>query len=180
VTVAEAGPGANQAEFAARLAAHRGILYKIAHVYCPSPGERDDLVQEICLQLWRSYSRYDPERRFSTWMYRVALNTAISYGRSTTAHARPLVPLEDSGVAGHATARASEPDERMAALYRYLRDLPKLERALVLLYLEDRSYREIGEVLGISETNVGTKINRIKSSMRDDVARERETHRGTR
>ena len=174
------GSGANQAEFAARLAEHRGILYRIANLYCPSPEERDDLVQEICLQLWRSYSRYDPERRFSTWMYRVALNTAISYGRSTQARGRPLVPLDDPGVEDHATANAREPDERLASLYRYLRELPKLERALVLLYLDDRSYREIGEVLGISETNVGTKINRIKNAMRHDIAREQETHRGTR
>ena len=181
MSVADAGSGAEQTEFAARLAEHRGIVYKVANAYCLSPEERDDLVQEICLQLWRSFPRYDRERRFSTWMYRVALNTAISYGRATRTRERRLVPLDDAVADGPtATASASEADDRIAWLHRYLRTLPKLERALVILYLEDHSYREIGEVLGISETNVGTKINRMKTMMRDEMARQQEAQRGPR
>jgi RNA polymerase sigma factor (sigma-70 family) len=181
VSLTGAASGAEQTEFAARLAEHRGIVYKVANAYCLSPEERDDLVQEICLQLWRSFPRYDRERRFSTWMYRVALNTAISYGRATRARARRLVPLDDSVADGPtAAASANEGDDRAASLHRYLRTLPKLERALVILYLEDRTYREIAEVLGISESNVGTKINRVKTMMRHEMAREQETQRGPR
>jgi RNA polymerase sigma-70 factor (ECF subfamily) len=167
------------ATFEALLDEHRGIVFKVANTYCPEGEERDDLVQEICLQLWRSYASYDRGRRFSTWMYRVALNTAISFARGARARQRHTVPLDDTGAGERAAAApAREPDERIAGLYRFLHGLGELDRALVLLYLDERSYREIGEVLGLSETNVGTKINRLKQMMRRDVARSRETAHG--
>ena len=168
-------------QFEARLDEHRGIVFKIANIYCPDGEERDDLVQEICLQLWRSYPGYDNERRFSTWMYRVALNTAISFARTARARRRHVVPLDEPGAG--ATAAAPPPrerDERIAGLYRFLRSLPELDRALVVLYLEERTYREIAEVLGISETNVGTKLSRLKQTMRRDLAPEKETEHGAR
>jgi len=180
LSTAGAESGAGQTEFTARLAEHRGIIHRVANAYAFSPEERDDLVQEICLQLWRSFPRYDRERLFSTWMYRVALNTAISYGRATRARTRRQVSLDDVTEGPTAVARANEDDDRLGSLHRYLRTLPKLERALVILYLEDRTYREIAEVLGISETNVGTKINRLKAQMRHEMAREQETQRGPR
>lgn len=86
-------PRGDQQEFEARLEAHRGIVFKLANAYCPLGEERDDLVQEICLQLWRSYPGYDRERRFSTWMFRVALNTAISFARTARARDGRGVPL---------------------------------------------------------------------------------------
>jgi RNA polymerase sigma-70 factor (ECF subfamily) len=163
----------------ARLDEHRGIIFKIANSYCPGGEERDDLVQEICLQLWRSYASYDPERRFSTWMYRVALNTAISFARATRRREGHTVPLDESQ-AGEAAEvlRPHERDERVAELYRVLHSLSELDRALVLLYLEERSYREIAEVLGISETNVGTRLGRLKQRMRRDLGAQRETEDG--
>lgn len=171
----------DQREFEARLDEHRGIVFKIANSYCPAGEERDDLVQEICLQLWRSYPGYDPERRFSTWMYRVVLNTAISFARTTRARERRVVPLDESGAGETAEApRPHERDERIAQLYRFLHGLAELDRALVVLYLEERSYREIAEVLGISETNVGTKLGRLKQRMRRDLAADKETEDGPR
>lgn len=170
-----------QGEFEARLQEHRGIVFKIANTYCPEREERDDLVQEICLQLWRAYPGYDTERRFSTWMYRVALNTAISFARTVRVRKRRVVSLDEA--AGDATAHAPPPgelDERVERLYRSLHGLAELDRALVLLYLEDRPYREIAEVLGISETNVGTKLTRLKQTLRRDVAPDMETKHGTR
>src|SRR5207247_681620 len=124
-----------------------------------------------CLQLWRSFPGYDRERRFSTWMYRVALNTAISFARAARTRGERGVPLEESAAA--ALAEAPPPpgiDDRMAALDRFLQGLDELDRALVVLYLEDKSYREIAEILGISETNVGTKISRCKAKMRRQLA----------
>jgi RNA polymerase sigma factor (sigma-70 family) len=166
-------PKRDQGEFEARLEAHRGIVFKLANAYCPAGEERDDLVQEICLQLWRSFPGYDRERRFSTWMYRVSLNTAISFARAARTRDERAVPLEQSPAAALAEApSAPGSDERMAALHRFLRGLDELDRALVLLYLEDRSYREIAEILGISETNVGTKLNRCKRKMRGELALE--------
>ena len=149
---------------------HRGIVRRITYNYCRSGEERDDLAQEICLQLWRAWPGYDPGRRFSTWMYRVALNTAISFARARQSRQRGVVTLDESDLAASAAVPpAEERDERLERLHRHLRGLPELERALVLLWLEDRSYREIGEVLGISETNVGTKLNRLKQTMRRDL-----------
>jgi RNA polymerase sigma factor (sigma-70 family) len=167
---------ASQEEFARLLAEHRGILHKIANTYCRGAAEREDLVQEICLQLWRSYPSYERERRFSTWMYRVALNTAISHVRGVRTRERHVVPLDEyESLARAAPTAPLETDERVASLYRFLHGLPKLDRALIVLYLDDRSYREIADVLGISETNVGTKISRVKQMMRRDMARDKET-----
>ncbi len=172
----------DQQEFEARLEAHRGIVFKFANAYCPAGDERDDLVQEICLQLWRSYPGYDRERRFSTWMYRVALNTAISFARAARTRGLRAVPLETSAAAALAEAPlADRTDERLAALQEFLQRLGDLDRALVLLHLEDRSYREIAEVLGITESNVGTRLSRCKDRMRQELApQEREIADGTR
>lgn len=164
-------------EFESRLNEHRGILWKIANGYCRRAEDRDDLVQEICLQLWRAYPGYDPERRFSTWMYRVALNTAISFWRGTRSRAQRQVPLDDSRAIAIADAARSDEggeDPRLSRLYRTLQSLGELDRALVMLHLEERSHREIAEVLGISESNVGTKLNRLKQSMRRELAAEQE------
>lgn len=171
----------DQKEFEGRLEAHRGIVFKLANAYCPPGEERDDLVQEICLQLWRSYPGYDRERRFSTWMFRVALNTAISFARAARAREQRGGELDSPAADRVAAPPAVERDERLAALHRFLRRQGELDRALVLLYLEDRSYREIAEILGISETNVGTRLNRCKEKMRQELAPDfRETEHGTR
>lgn len=163
---------AGEARFQVLLDEHRGIVFKVAHVYCHRADDRDDLVQEICLQLWRSFPSYDPERRFSTWMYRVALNTAISFARSRQGHTQD-VSLSEYDEAGQFPA--PEPGgSRSGLLQRLLHRLPKLDRALVVLYLEGRSYAEIAEVIGISESNVGTKLNRLKQRMRSELAASEE------
>jgi RNA polymerase sigma-70 factor (ECF subfamily) len=178
MTVGDGRVAAEQPDFASRLAEHRGILFKVATTYSFTAEERDDLVQEICLQLWRSYPSYDRARRFSTWMYRVALNTGISHARETRVRAARVVPLDDARAAA-AAAPAQESDDRVERLYRVLRALPQVDRALVLLHLDDRSYREIAEVLGISETNVGTRISRLKQTLRQ-MAHQQENQHGTR
>jgi RNA polymerase sigma-70 factor (ECF subfamily) len=153
-------------EFEARLREHRGILLKLAYAYGWGAEDREDLVQEICLQLWLSWPRYDSQRRFSTWMYRVALNTAISHARARRARGRS-VPLDEALAVA---ARGFEPPSAAVEdLWAALQSLDELDRALVVLYLEGRSYREIGEVLGVSESNVGTKLNRLKKRLRREL-----------
>jgi RNA polymerase sigma-70 factor (ECF subfamily) len=156
--------------FLALLEAHQKILFKVASSYCWDLEERHDLVQEITMQLWRAFPSYDERRVFSTWMYRIALNVAISFARKAGRRRRIIAPLENGGVDPPAEASGPEPDERVDALYRCLRALDPFSRALLMLYLDDRSYRDIADVLGISETNVATKIGRLKQRLRNELA----------
>lgn len=153
--------------FAALWREHQGIVLKVASVYARSAEERRDLAQEIGAQLWRSFAGYDPRRaKFSTWLYRIALNVAISTLRRESGRDGRFEPLDEHHLDTIASESATEPDERIGALYAFIGGLDALNRALMLLYLEDRSYAEIAEVLGISVTNVATRINRIKHKLR--------------
>jgi RNA polymerase sigma-70 factor (ECF subfamily) len=152
---------------------HRGVLRKVAAGYCNTAADRHDLSQEIMLQLWKAYPRYLPERSFSTWMYRIALNVAISFLRRNTRPIRQTVPLEeidrefvDENIADPQT------DERVALLQRVIATLDPLNRALLLLYLDDHSYRDIAAILGITETNVATKLSRLKERLRQNLTKE--------
>lgn len=164
--------------FCALIEQHRRIVLKVTHTYCRSQADREDLGQEIIGQLWRAFPSYDPARSFSTWMYRIALNVAIS--RVRYQGRRPTVPLHH---APHELAdgpdEALEQDERVLALYRFIDGLDDMNRALLLLYLEDHGNGEIAEILGITATNVSTKINRLKNRMKeafgDDADRPEDT-----
>ena len=147
---------------------HAGIIRKVAAGYSSSLADRHDLMQEISLQLWKAYPRYSPERPFSTWMYRIALNVAISFLRGNTRPVRQTVPLDEVEIADE-SADAHEPDERIPILHSVIAALDPLNRALLLLYLDDHSYREISSILGITETNVATKLNRLKQRVRRDI-----------
>ena len=138
-------------------------------MYCRDPEDRRDLVQEMSAQLWRSFPRYDAERPFSTWMYRVALNVAISGARSAGLRRRHHVPLDESTAEQADDRGAVAPDGRVRALQRLIGELHQLDRALLLLYLEEHSYRDIGEVLGMTETNVATRLSRLKQRIRLDL-----------
>lgn len=157
--------------FQGLLAQHEKIVFKVANTYCRDAEGRRDLAQDICVQAWRSFGSYDATRPFPTWIYRVALNVAISSVRSAGRRQRTTVPL-DQGSFDVADARATpaEPDERVRALHAVIDRLDALNRALMLLYLDDRSYRDIAEVLGMTETNVATKLNRLKQRIRADLA----------
>lgn len=158
-----------QRQFEALLQEHRGVVFKVASVYARGREDRDDLAQEIAVQLWRSFGSYDAARaKFTTWMYRVALNVAISHLRRDAGNDR-LEPLDVRHLELPGEEGVREPDDRLAALYAFIGQLDALNRALILLHLEDRSYAEIAHVLGISETNVATRINRIKQRLRGQM-----------
>ena len=165
------GMNASRDRFQALLGEHEKIVFKVANMYCRNAEDRRDLAQEICVQAWRSFGSYDATRSFSTWMYRIALNVAISFTRSAGHRDRHSVPLdEESHDIADDNAIISESDERVRALHAFIDQLDALNRALMLLYLEDRSYREIAEVLGITETNVATKISRLKQRIRTGIS----------
>jgi RNA polymerase sigma-70 factor (ECF subfamily) len=157
--------------FEALFERHRKIIFKVASTYCRHAEDRRDLAQEISVQLWRAFPGYDAQRSFSTWMYRVALNVAISFARRAGQRDRHMVTLDGTAEPVDERAATPEADERVRALQRVIDGLGELDRALMLLYLEDHGYREIAEVLGISETNVATKINRLKQRIRKDLSR---------
>ena len=156
--------------FTALLHEHRKIIFKVAASYGRSSADRDDLAQEIAAQLWRSFGRYDAARaKFSTWMYRIALNVAISQARRRPEAGR-FEPLDAHHLE---TVGGDEPldeiDERLTALHAFIARLDPLNRALILLYLEDRSHAEMAAILGITRTNVATKIARIKQQLRGQM-----------
>jgi RNA polymerase sigma factor (sigma-70 family) len=162
---------AREQAFVASLDQHAGILRKVAASYSRTPADRHDLMQEISLQMWKAYPRYRPDRSFSTWMYRIALNVAISHLRRASRPLRQTVPLDEECNLPAAPASESEPDERVGLLQRVIDGLEPLNRALLLLYLEEREYREIAAILGLTETNVATKLSRLKQHVRTEIAR---------
>lgn len=168
---ADTAPQAADARFAALIAAHRGIVATVAASYCRDPHDRADLSQEIATQAWRAWPRYDPARAaFPTWLYRVALNVAISHVRGTALRSRHAVPLDESlHDVADPNARDPQAEQQVRALYRFIHAQAPLDRALLLLYLDDRPHREIAEVLGLSETNVATKISRLRQRIRDEL-----------
>ncbi|HEY1881780.1 MAG TPA: RNA polymerase sigma factor [Candidatus Cybelea sp.] len=159
-----------QQTFVERLDRHPAILHKISSAYCGEPAGREDLRQEIVVQLWRSYPRFDERMAFSTWMYRVALNVAISYARRQR-RTNARVELAEPAIIETLSASPAAPqDERIERVLAFVNELDELNRALMLLYLDDYPHAEIATILGISQSNVATKISRIKERLKRDVA----------
>jgi RNA polymerase sigma-70 factor (ECF subfamily) len=159
-----------ESEFERLLHAHRAIVFKIVNTYCWQQQDRADLAQEIAVQLWRAWPKYDAERAFTTWMYRIAFNVAISFVRREVRHRHTTVPLEEElHDAPSAPQGDAKLDDRLAQLQLFIERQAPLDRALLLLYLEDKPQREIGEILGLTQTNVSTKINRLKQKIRNEL-----------
>lgn len=145
---------------------NKGIIYKIANAYCKDDEDRKDLIQEIISQLWQSFSRYNDQYKFSTWMYRVALNVAISFYRNTKIRTARTQPLTEGIINIVDDSESKELEGNLSLLRQFINELNELNRALMILYLEDKNYKEIADILGISETNVATKISRIKDKLK--------------
>jgi RNA polymerase sigma-70 factor (ECF subfamily) len=148
---------------------HAGLIQKIAFAYCRDAADREEVVQEVAVQLWRSRARYDRRFKETTWIYRIALNVAISFHRRERRHKQRRLPIE-AAVTIAAAAEAA-PSEEVEVLLRCIDELGALDRALVLLYLDGNDHASTAEVLGISVSNVGTKLARIKDKLRAALAR---------
>ncbi len=151
--------------FLSVLEAHKGILYKVAHSYCRDQSDREDLVQEIVVQIWVSFDRYEPKFKWSTWIYRVALNTAISFYRQHKTRKERTQPLPAFIELVEEEGEDAE-NEDLRLLRRFIRELREMDRALILLHLEGLSTQEIATVVNTSPTNVTTKISRIRKKLR--------------
>ena len=142
---------------------HRGILYKVARSFAASQGDQEDLLQEILVQLWQSLDQFNGQSKPSTWIYRVSLNTALSWQRGERRRRFRVEKLVELN--GYWQARKGPEDERLTFLYEAIHKLSPQDRYLVLLYLDDLQYSEIAEIIGISESNVGVRINRAKKKL---------------
>ena len=143
------------------LASHKGILFKVVHAYAFEHADRQDLFQEVAVQLWRSVDAFRGDSSVPTWMYRVALNTAIAWTRKEGRHQRGKQELDVvEGLL--TTASAERRDPRGEWLYQQIAQLKDVDRSVALLLLDGFSYKEIAAIVGLTESNVGVKINRIK------------------
>lgn len=145
---------------------NKGILYKVANSYCRNVEDRKDLIQEIIMQLWKSFDNYNEKFKYSTWVYRIALNVAISFYRKENSRKRISNPLTSAVFDFTDTETSEEKETNLGILNQIISRLNDLNKALMLLYLEEKNYKEISEIIGITETNVATKIGRIKRKLK--------------
>ena len=155
------------------LSLHKGLIFKVVHAYAFTAHDREDLFQEIATQLWNSIPRFRAESAVATWLYRVALNTALNWSRKEQKHRDRTQPLDGEEPALMETSRAK--DRRLGWLYEQIGQFDHVDRSLTLLLLDGCSYREMAETLGISESYVGVKINRIKTHL-TNLTKEEEHH----
>ena len=153
-------------EFVSNLEKHQNIVHKICRMYTNDQDSHNDLFQEITIQLWNAYPKFRGDSKFSTWMYRVALNTAITLYRKSKKELHTQ-NYDDISFKIKAEAYNDEVEKQLQLMYKAVKELNDIEKALVFLYLEDQSYREISDMLGISEVNARVKMNRIKKTLRN-------------
>lgn len=150
----------SETEFLQLLDANQGIIGKVCSIYCNHKEDYEDMFQEITYHAWKGYASFRGEAKFSTWLYRIALNTAISSFRKRKPNIDLVSILPDTTI-----DHVNENEEEKQQLIWAIKQLAEGERAIIALYLEEMSYQEIAQVIGISENNVGVKINRIKSKL---------------
>ena len=151
-------------DFLEMIAAQKRTIYKVCYIYAKDQDDLNDLFQETVLNLWKSFPRYRGDSKLTTWVYRIAMNTCITFLRRS--NTRPqTVPMTAQAVAS--LEADEETSEQLKELYRLINQLGKLERALILLWLEERSYQEMADILGLSKANVAVKLNRIREKLRN-------------
>ena len=151
----------NRKEFSELIEKNQRLIHKVTFVYANSVVEREDLFQEICLQLWKSYANFRHESQFSTWMYRVALNTAISTVRKKRNNFA-FEPLQNNS---RIPTETDDEKENVKRLYGAISKLSSIDKAIILLWLEEKNYDEIASIMGITKSNVSVKLVRIKRKL---------------
>nr|WP_262897294.1 sigma-70 family RNA polymerase sigma factor [Faecalibacter bovis] len=146
---------------------HKGILYKVSRMYMDNSEDQNDLVQEIVMQLWKSYERFEGNSQFSTWMYRVSLNTALTYFKKEKKKSERFTFLENVDKVDEVDS--NEKEQQLELFYKAVHELNKVEKALIFLFLEGQSHKEIGQNLGITEGNARVKLNRTKDKLQNII-----------
>lgn len=152
--------------FLSVLEKHKGIIYKVANSYCSDKSDQDDLIQEIILQIWLTLENFNEKYKWSTWVYRVALNTSISFYRKNKTRKENTMVLSPIIQAENFNEQHSE-NQDFLLLRKYIRELREIDRALILLHLEGLDSNEIAVIINTTQTNVTTKISRIKKKLKD-------------
>ncbi|RCW30361.1 RNA polymerase sigma factor [Marinilabilia salmonicolor] len=147
------------------------IVQKIEGVYTRNARDREDLLNDITLELWKSFRKFKGNSRVSTWMYRVALNTALNFQRKVTRD-KVFSSLDDLKVEPVGWLNEDDNSDKSAVLNRCIEELDDLNKAIILLYLDGNSHKEISMITGISTTNVGTRIGRIKEQLKELVIKK--------
>lgn len=146
-------------EFLEMISSNKGVIYKVASFYTSDENPIGDLYQEIVLNLWKGFPSFRGDSKQSTWIYRIALNTCVSFFRRKK---KDVVFVDIS----HEIPAPEDSSDSIRELYRLIDKLGKIERALILLYLDDKSYKEMSEITGLTVTNVATKLSRIKENLK--------------
>ena len=161
----EANETDKRAEIVQLIEQHKALIYKVVNSFCSDIHEQEDLTQEIILQLIKGYEKFDHKAKVTTWMYRVALNVSISEHRKIKNRQKFILPMPEKLVRVDDSAE-KETNEDILRLRVFIQELDPLNRAILIMYLDENSHIEISEAIGISVSNVGTKINRIKKQLR--------------
>jgi RNA polymerase sigma-70 factor (ECF subfamily) len=156
-----------ETEFSQLMEQHKGIIYKVVNSYCQHQDDRQDLAQEILTAMWLTIDKYNNEFKFSTWMYRIALNVAISYYRKDSKRQDKPGVYDETLINIIDITSEEDKSKEIKQLYRFIGQLDKLNKAIIILYLESESYESIAHSLGLSKTNVATRIGRIKAILAD-------------
>jgi RNA polymerase sigma-70 factor (ECF subfamily) len=147
---------------------NQNIVHKVCRIYTTNQDQHNDLFQEIAIQVWKNYSKFRGDAKFSTWMYRVALNTAISLYRKSSRSIKTQ-DFSDVSFKIKSVDYDDTKDQQLKALYDGIRELSDIEKALIFLYLEDKPYKEIAITLGITEVNARVKMNRAKDKLKKSL-----------
>ncbi|WP_282044030.1 RNA polymerase sigma factor [Winogradskyella flava] len=144
---------------------HKGILFKVARSYCPNMDDQKDVIQEMMIQIWQSIHKYSDKYKMSTWLYRISLNVAISFYRKSSTRLKKYSALNEQ-MTELSTEEKSENEQHLNLLEEFISELKEIDKALMILYLDEKSHSEIAEILGMSVSNVGTKIGRVKGKLK--------------
>jgi len=155
-----------ETKFLSELDKHQNIIHKVCRTYTNNDAAHKDLFQEITIQLWSAYPKFRGESKFSTWMYRVSFNTAISLYRKNKRNIE-TTPLLENKIDLEFSEYNDKQDRQLDLLYKAIHSLNDIEKALALMYLEDKSYEEIALTLGITEINARVKMNRTKTKLKN-------------
>ncbi|GEQ86708.1 DNA-directed RNA polymerase sigma-70 factor [Patiriisocius marinistellae] len=156
-------------DFAKTILKHQALLFKVSRIYVDNTEDQKDLFQEIVFQLYKSFQNFKGNSKVTTWMYRVAMNTAIAFLNKSKRQVTTITDFDFPEIIDEKDHAAQEQTDLM---YQYIKKLNVIEKGIILLYLEGKNHEEISEITGFTKTNVGTRIGRIKQKLKETIRKK--------